>query len=62
MAASPPDAGTIESLRQRVPQAVTYSKLMRIGPPSIPEPLHVHNDNGSVYRRTRMRHNTSPHR
>jgi hypothetical protein len=58
-AASPPDPGMIESPRQCAPQAVADSELMRIGPPLIPEPLNVHNDNGPMYRRTRMRHTTS---
>jgi hypothetical protein len=58
-AACPPDPRFIESPRQRLPQALTDSELMRIGPPLIPEPLNVHNDNGPMYRRTRMRHTTS---
>ncbi len=56
---SPPDASITERLLQRVPQAVAHSDLMRIGAACIPEPFNVHHDDGSVYRRTRMRHTTS---
>ena len=59
MTGGPRDSGIAESLPQPPVQAAANRHPVRIGPAAIPEPLHVHDENGPMHRRPQMRHTTS---
>jgi hypothetical protein len=48
----------VESVSQDSIQALTHLDLVLIGSTSIPEPLHIDNENSSVHCRPRLRHLT----